>query len=121
MRVETGEGKGKGPTLNAPLPAGSGMEQVEAAFAEAIKAMTDFKPDLVMISAGFDSRLGDPLGDLRLRDMDFVKLTKMLIDLAGEVAGGRVLSVLEGGYSLEGLVKATAAHLLTLAEYGAES
>ena len=121
MRVETGRGAGKGSTLNAPLPAGSGIEVIEAAFAEGIRAMAAHKPDLVMISAGFDSRVGDPLGDLRLRDVDFVKLTKMLIDLAGEHAGGRVVSVLEGGYSLEGLVNATVAHLLTLVEYGADS
>jgi acetoin utilization deacetylase AcuC-like enzyme len=120
MRVETGEGRGRNTTLNAPLPAGSGIGQIEAAFAEGIKAMTKFKPDLVIISAGFDSRLGDPLGDLKLRDVDFVKLTKMLIDLAGEIADGRIISVLEGGYSLEGLVNASAAHLLTLVEYGAD-
>jgi len=120
MRVETGSGSGKGTTLNAPLPAGSGIDAIEAAFAEAIKAMADYKPDLVIISAGFDSRIGDPLGDLQLRDIDFVKLTEMLIDLAGEHAGGRIVSVLEGGYNLEGLVHATASHLLTLVEYGAE-
>ena len=120
MRVETVSGSGKGTTLNAPLPAGSGIDAIEAAFAEAIKAMADYKPDLVIISAGFDSRIGDPLGDLQLRDIDFVKLTEMLIDLAGEHAGGRIVSVLEGGYNLEGLVHATASHLLTLVEYGVE-
>jgi acetoin utilization deacetylase AcuC-like enzyme len=118
MRAETGEGKGRKTTLNAPLPAGTRMDAIEAAFGEAIKAMKAHKPDLVIISAGFDSRHGDPLGDFHLRDHDFVKLTRMMIDLAGEIAEGRIISVLEGGYSLEGLVNATAAHLLTLVEYG---
>ncbi len=112
---ETGEGKGKGTTLNAPLPAGTGMKDVGAAFREAfLKAMKDFKPELVIISAGFDSRLGDLLGDFRLTDDDFKELTKLLTGLADETADGRVVSMLEGGYALDGLASATKAHVEAL-------
>ncbi len=109
---ETGEGKGKGTTLNAPLPAGSGMREVGGAFREAfLKAMEEFKPDLVMVSAGFDSRLGDPLGQFTLTDDDFRELTKTVRGVAEKYAEGRLVSVLEGGYNLRGLASAVNAHL----------
>ena len=63
--------------------------------------MREFRPELVMISAGFDSRLGDPLGKFRLTDQDFADLTATLLAIAGEYAGGRLVSVLEGGYDLD--------------------
>ncbi len=104
---ERGEGTGLGSTLNCPLPAGSGREEVVGAFREMLlPAMAKFRPELVLISAGFDSRSGDPLGHFQLADSDFVELTRMLMD----VGGGRVVSVLEGGYSLAGLTLAVAAH-----------
>ena len=78
--------------------------------------MKDYKPDLVIISAGFDSRLGDPLGQLTLSDDDFASLTRILCDLAGEFADGRLVSVLEGGYNQEGLGSAVAHHLTSLME-----
>ena len=109
---ETGEGKGEGTILNGPLPAGSGFKQIGALFREQFsKAMADFKPDLVLISAGFDSRLGDPLGHFTLTDPEFVELTKILLEIAHKHAGGRVVSVLEGGYNVEGLASAVVAHL----------
>lgn len=112
MRKETGEGKGDGATINHPLPAGSGMIEIEAAFRESLlPKMGEFKPEMVLLSAGFDSRIGDPLGQFRLNDADFIKLTGMLLELAGEHCGGRLVSVLEGGYSLSGLASATSAHL----------
>ena len=80
-----------------------------------VPAMKKFKPELVMISAGFDSREGDPLGKFTLTDADFVELTKMMLDLAKEFANGKLISVLEGGYSLEGLANAAGAHVKTLA------
>jgi len=112
---ETGSGKGKDTTLNVPLPAGSGMEQIGAAFRnEFTDKMKDFKPDLVVVSAGFDSRQGDPLGQFTLSDQDFAVLTEILADLAGEFAGGNLVSVLEGGYNQSGLAKAVSHHLSAL-------
>jgi acetoin utilization deacetylase AcuC-like enzyme len=109
---ETGSGKGLGATLNVPLPSGSGMEQIGAAFRGPFtKKMQEFKPDLVIISAGFDSRLGDPLGQFTLSDEDFATLTKILMEMAGEFAEGRLVSVLEGGYNQAGLAKAVSSHV----------
>lgn len=109
---ETGAGKGIGTTLNVPLPSGSGIEEIGAAFRGAFtKKMADFKPDLLIISAGFDSRLGDPLGQFTLSDEDFSALTIMLMGIADEHAGGRIVSVLEGGYNQAGLAKAVRSHL----------
>lgn len=112
---ETGESAGKGTTMNCPLPAGSARKEIVGAVRERLlPAMAKFEPELVMISAGFDSRVGDPLGQFRLTDEDFADLTRMLMDVADEHAGGRVVSVLEGGYSLEGLAAGVAAHVKTL-------
>jgi acetoin utilization deacetylase AcuC-like enzyme len=73
--------------------------------------MEKFRPELVLISAGFDSREGDPLGHLRLKDADFADLTKMVRGIADRSGQGRVVSLLEGGYSLEGLASAATAHV----------
>jgi acetoin utilization deacetylase AcuC-like enzyme len=111
---ETGEGKGKDSTMNCPLPAGSRQEIIDAFRRKLIPSADGFKPDLVMISAGFDSRLGDPLGRFRLTDDDFADLTRMMLDVAEKHAGGRIVSVLEGGYSLDGLAAGVVAHVTTL-------
>ncbi|HYG77998.1 MAG TPA: histone deacetylase [Planctomycetota bacterium] len=113
---ETGTGKGLGFTLNCPFPAGSGRKQIlEEAFQDKLgTAMKTFKPELVMISAGFDSRIDDPLGKFTLTDEDFTDLTKYMLALAKEYAGSRVVSVLEGGYNLQGLGNAAAAHVNAL-------
>jgi acetoin utilization deacetylase AcuC-like enzyme len=110
--VERGEGKGEGTTLNGPFPAGSGYKQINTLICEQFSsAMEKFRPDLVLISAGFDSRAGDPLGNFTLTDGQFVELTKRLMDLAHKYAGGRIVSVLEGGYNLEGLARGVKAHV----------
>lgn len=112
---ETGAGAGRDTTLNIPLSAGSGMGEIGKAFRGPFtEKMKDFKPDLVIISAGFDSRQGDPLGDFTLTDSDFVDLTKILLDMAGEFADGRLVSVLEGGYNQAGLAKAVRHHVEAL-------
>lgn len=112
MASETGTGAGKNTTLNAPLPAGTGMAAIGSVFRKEFTAkMKDFKPDLVIISAGFDSREKDPLGNFLLTDDDFVDLTRILLDMAGEFADSRLVSVLEGGYNRLGLAKAVSAHL----------
>jgi acetoin utilization deacetylase AcuC-like enzyme len=112
---ETGEGAGRRTTLNCPFPAGSGRAEILGAFQQKLlPAARNFKPDLVLISAGFDSRAGDPLGGFTLSDGDFADLTALLLEIAGSYAGGRLVSVLEGGYSLEGLAAAAEAHVKAL-------
>ncbi len=109
---ETGEGAGKGTTLNRPVPAGAGRAQVLGAFERDLApAARRFRPDFTLISAGFDSRAGDPLGRLRLTDDDFADLTRVMV----EISGGRLVSVLEGGYAPDGLASACAAHVAALA------
>ncbi len=113
---ETGEGSGRGTTLNAPFPAGAGRVEIVGTFRNTLVELAkEFKPDLVMISAGFDSRLGDPLGKFTLDDEDFADLTGIMLEIAEMHAGGRLVSVLEGGYSLEGLGAAAASHVQALA------
>lgn len=112
---ERGEGKGKGLIVNRPFPAGAGRAQIYGAFRDDLAPAADaFKPDLVIVSAGFDSREGDPLGRFRLTDEDFADLTRVLLDVAEKHAGGRLVSVLEGGYSLSGLGAGVASHVRTL-------
>jgi acetoin utilization deacetylase AcuC-like enzyme len=114
---ETGEGKGRNTTMNRPFAAGAGRAEILGSFREDLRRAADgFKPDLVLISAGFDSRLGDPLGGFTLTDRDFGDLTATMMEIAGEHSGSRLVSVLEGGYSLEGLAAAVAAHVRGLAE-----
>jgi acetoin utilization deacetylase AcuC-like enzyme len=114
---ETGTGRGLGSTMNAPLPAGAGRKEVLGAFTHRLlPAVAKFKPELVFISAGFDSRAGDPLGGFLLTDDDFRDLTRMMLAVAEDYADGRLVSVLEGGYSLDGLRQAVQAHLETLAD-----
>jgi acetoin utilization deacetylase AcuC-like enzyme len=112
---ETGEGEGKGATLNVPLPAGSGDKELIEAFEGLLRpAMDRFKPEFVLISAGFDSRTSDPLGRFRVTDEGFRRLTEIVLAIARDHASGRLVSVLEGGYSLEGLASAVSAHTETL-------
>lgn len=116
---ETGSGPGKGTTMNRPFPAGSGKAEIFGAFKEDLRRVAhSFTPDLVLISAGFDSRLGDPLGEFTLVDADFAELTNVMLEVAGEYAGGRLVSVLEGGYNLSGLASAAAAHVGALVGTG---
>ena len=114
--AETGAGKGLGATLNCPYPAGAGRKEIleEAFQGKLVPAMKKFKPELVMISAGFDSRAGDPLGKFTLSDADFVDLTKLMLEMARDYAGGKLVSVLEGGYNLDGLASAAGTHVKTL-------
>jgi len=112
---ETGYADGEGMTINCPFPAGSGRAEILGAFEQKLVPAADrFKPDLVLISAGFDSRAGDPLGHFLLTDADFIDLTKVMLSIADEHAGGRLVSVLEGGYNLEGLASAVRAHVAAL-------
>ena len=108
---ETGDGPGEGATMNFPFPAGAGRREILGAVENhLLPAAARFQPDLVLISAGFDSRVGDPLGRFTLTDIDFADLTRAVMG----IAGGRVVSVLEGGYNLAGLASAAAAHVAAL-------
>jgi acetoin utilization deacetylase AcuC-like enzyme len=114
---ETGSGAGRGMTLNCPLPAGSGREEIFQAFEEKLLPAADaFRPEIVLISAGFDSRIGDPLGNFMLTDSDFANLTRLALGIARKHAGGRLVSMLEGGYNLGGLASAAVAHVSALLE-----
>lgn len=115
-RLETGLGKGRGTTMNLPLPAGSGAAPIlDAIRGPLAKAMVDFKPGLILVSAGFDSRAGDPLGGFVLTDGDFAALTRELCGMANRYSRGRLISVLEGGYNPAGLASASVAHFRALA------
>jgi acetoin utilization deacetylase AcuC-like enzyme len=112
---ETGDGAGVGTTMNFPFSAGSGRREILGAVQDSlVPAMERFRPDLALISAGFDSRMGDPMGRFTLADQDFADLTRAVMEIADCRAGGRVVSVLEGGYNLEGLARAAVAHVTAL-------
>jgi acetoin utilization deacetylase AcuC-like enzyme len=114
---ETGEFPGEGTTMNFPFPAGSGRTEIFGAVEEAlVPAAERFRPELVLISAGFDSRVGDLLGRFTLTDQDFADLTRIVLAMAAKHSSGRLVSVLEGGYNLTGLASAAAAHVGALAE-----
>jgi len=102
--------------VNAPLASEDGGKQFRAAFENVIlPQLTKFAPELIMISAGFDAHYRDPLASLNLRAEDFGWVTRKLMDLADTSAGGRIVSVLEGGYDLQGLKESVAAHVGALA------
>jgi acetoin utilization deacetylase AcuC-like enzyme len=101
--------------VNAPLRAGNGGREFrEAMESVVLPRLRNFQPDLVLISAGFDAHMRDPLANLNLTDADFGWITAKLMEIADATASGRVVSVLEGGYDLEGLQQSVAAHVATL-------
>jgi acetoin utilization deacetylase AcuC-like enzyme len=116
-RSETGR---YGQIRNLPLPAGStGAELLSAWRGEAIPFLEAFRPDLLILSAGFDAHRDDPLAGLALEAGDFGELTQDLVRLARRVCGGRVVSTLEGGYDLAALAASAAAHVRALMGDGA--
>jgi acetoin utilization deacetylase AcuC-like enzyme len=116
-RGETGHGRGRGYTLNVPLRARTPAADHRRAFEAAIEeTAAKFKPDLIIISAGFDSRAGDPLGQLLLEDEDFVAMTGTVKEWANEACDGRVISCLEGGYNLQTLGATVREHVRALAD-----
>jgi acetoin utilization deacetylase AcuC-like enzyme len=101
--------------VNAPLRPGDGGKAFRAAFAERIlPRLEDFRPELVIISAGFDAHMRDPLANLNLDEEDFAWATRKIMEVADGCAEGRVVSVLEGGYDLEALANSAAAHVTAL-------
>ena len=114
-RDERGSGKGEGYTLNVPLRADSGeKEYVEAFQKEILPALHLYKPDLILISAGFDAHRDDPLANMNLTEDSFALLTSMVMEVADNNCNGKIVSVLEGGYHLTALAKSVEAHLRQL-------
>ena len=104
-----------GRVLNIPLEAGAGPEIFRKAYIEQVfPALHNFKPDLLMISAGFDAHKDDPLANINLDEDDFAWITGELCKIAEKWAKGRVISVLEGGYNLPALKNSVATHILSL-------
>lgn len=101
---EQGRGAGVGFTLNIPLDAGAKDDVIEKKYREqVVPALRNFKPDLLMISAGFDAHEMDPLGQLRMTTAGFGRLTKILLEAADELCEGRAVIVTEGGYDLKAI------------------
>jgi acetoin utilization deacetylase AcuC-like enzyme len=103
---------GAGNIFNAPLPAGSGSKEFRAAMeSKILPAVDSFKPELVLVSAGFDAHKDDPLGSLNFVEDDYAWITRELLALAGRHCGGKLVSALEGGYNLEALGGSVGAHV----------
>jgi acetoin utilization deacetylase AcuC-like enzyme len=113
--AETGSGAGSGKILNVPLPMGAGDTEILRAFqAKLVPAARHFKPDFILISAGFDSMRRDLLGRFDVTPEGFAAITRVVVGLADELCQGRVVSVLEGGYRLDGLADSVTAHVRAL-------
>jgi acetoin utilization deacetylase AcuC-like enzyme len=114
---ETGMGAGAGHTVNCPFPGGAGIDlYLEALEHEILPKIEEFKPQLFLISAGFDAHKLDPLADARLESSDFHTLTNWILQQARTYSLGRVVSFLEGGYNLDALAESVAEHVRALTE-----
>ena len=113
---ETGSGKGKGYTLNFPMPPGSSDKEYLKAMEHIEQTMAHFKPQFVLISAGFDAHIADPLAHIRLTKKGYESLTRSVKNIAESYAKGRIVSVLEGGYDMEALKESLEAHITVLME-----
>ncbi|HEX4823721.1 MAG TPA: histone deacetylase [Candidatus Polarisedimenticolaceae bacterium] len=110
--TERGRSAGLGATLNVPLRPGDGDAPFLAALTERlVPAMDEYRPDFVLVSAGFDAHRADPLGGLAVTTEAFVAATRVVRGIAERHAGGRLVSILEGGYDLEALASSAVAHL----------
>jgi len=111
----TGSGAGRGFNINVPMPRGADDKAILEAFhRHLVPAAERFRPDLVMISAGFDGRKDDLLGDFAITDEGFAGLTRLVMQIASAYSGSRIVSALEGGYNTEGLALAVESHIRTL-------
>jgi acetoin utilization deacetylase AcuC-like enzyme len=112
---ETGSRSGLGFTFNAPIRYDTSRADYHAHFASVLeKAAAKCKPELVLVSAGFDAHARDPIGSLGLESEDFAQLTRLVLDVANTHAAGRVVSCLEGGYDLDALAESVEVHLAEL-------
>jgi len=109
---ETGKGEGVGYTLNVPVPFGTGVHHYIDAFQQKLKPVAlRFKPDFVLISAGFDAHKDDPLSGISLTSESYGQFTDIVKEIADQTCDGRIVSVLEGGYSLSALSESVVEHL----------
>ena len=121
-RGESGRGAGRGATLNVPLPAGSGDDEYLRVFREVLRPAIDrFAPDAVLISAGFDAHRADPLAAMDLTEDGYAGMTRVVREAAERHCGGRIVSLLEGGYDLEALGASVEAHLGALGAFEDEA
>lgn len=112
---ETGEGDGKGYTVNIPLSYGMGDDDYAYAFREILVPIADqYQPEIVLVSAGFDSHYNDPLGGMKVTEGGFATMTRILMDVAEKHCSGKVLCALEGGYDLNGLATSVKAMVMEL-------
>ena len=102
---------------NIPLPAGTGSEEYLNAFEYALKKLEEFKPEFVLISAGFDAHEADPLAQFKLKTEDYYLITKRILDISKKFCNGNVVSILEGGYDLKALQDSTKRHVDALIEF----
>lgn len=114
-RLEKGKGPGLGATLNVPLAPHAGDREILDAFErEVVPSIEAFRPELILLSAGFDAHRDDPIAELECTEDAFVHMTRRVLELADRHCEGRVVSVLEGGYQTESLVASAIAHIKTL-------
>ena len=118
QRDETGSGRGLGTTCNVPLPYGTSRQAYLQHFTSALERMAaQHRPQLILLSAGFDAHHADPIGSLGLEVEDFQILTERVLEIANVYAGGRIISMLEGGYHPQALAECVAVHLQALLEH----
>ena len=114
----TNDEKGKhNNILNIPLPAGTNSEEYLNAYEFVLKKIKEFKPEFILLSAGFDAHKDDPLAQLQLESKDFYSITKRTLELSKQYCDGKVVSILEGGYDLQALQESTEMHVKALLEF----
>ncbi|MDB4188887.1 histone deacetylase family protein [Candidatus Pelagibacter sp.] len=114
----TNDEKGKyNNILNIPLPAGTTSEEYLNAYEFVLKKIKEFKPEFILLSAGFDAHKDDPLAQLQLESKDFYNITKRTLELSKQYCDGKVVSILEGGYDLLALQESTEMHVKALIEF----
>lgn len=112
---EIGEGAGRGFTLNLPFDAGTGdPEYLRATEERIVKAIDDYRPNAILLSSGFDAHKRDPLGGMHVTEGAFGEITRRIVECAEKYCEGRVLSLLEGGYDMEGLAASVSEHLVAM-------
>ena len=114
---ETGIGKGEGATLNCPMTSGLGDDAYREAFTDRILPLAKaFNPDAILLSAGFDAHTADPLGSINLQSESYRWMTREMMELADQCCGGRILSILEGGYDFDALAESVTEHVKVLSQ-----
>ena len=103
--------------FNLPLPAGTNSREYLDAYEHVLKKIDSFKPEFILLSAGFDAHKDDPLAQLKLNSEDYYQITKRTLSYAKKICEGRVVSILEGGYDLNALVESTEQHVKALLEF----